>query len=99
MEKMSKDFKLLKQKLEDLKLRENLIVPKESVVGRSKSSYLGFRIAIELLSALVVGTGLGYVLDMFFSSKPWMMVVFLLFGGAAGVLNVYRLSKQESEQK
>jgi ATP synthase protein I len=47
------------------------------------------------LSAIFVGAALGYVLDDFFMTKPWCMIVFLFFGGAAGVLNVYRLSKRE----
>ena len=96
---MPKDLELLKQKLSELEQRENEIAPKDKVFVRGKGSYLGLRIGVELLSALIVGAGLGYVLDGILGSKPWMMVIFLLFGGAAGVLNVYRLSKQEDKQE
>lgn len=99
MEKMPEDLEVLKQKLTDLEQREKQIAPKDRFFVRAKGSYLGLRIGVELLSALIVGAGLGYVLDEFLGSKPWMMVVFLLFGGAAGVLNVYRLTKQEDERK
>ena len=99
MEKMPEDLELLKRKLSDLEQREKRVVPNDRGFVRSKNSYIGLRIGVELLSALIVGAGLGYVLDGVWESKPWMMVVFLLFGGAAGVLNVYRLSKQEDERK
>ena len=32
--------------------------------------------------------------DGIFGTKPWLMVVFLFFGGAEGILNVYRLSQK-----
>ena len=99
MGKMPEDLDMLKQKLICLEQRENKIVPKGDSFVRPSGSSLGFRIGVELLSALIVGAGLGYVLDETWESKPWMMVIFLLFGGAAGVLNVYRLSKQGDERK
>lgn len=49
-----------------------------------------FRIGVELVSALVVGVGIGLLLDWWLGTRPWFMVVFLLLGAAAGMLNVYR---------
>ena len=43
-----------------------------------------------MLVATMVGALVGYGLDKFFNTEPWLLVVFLLFGGAAGCLNVYR---------
>ncbi len=54
---------------------------------------LGFRIAIELVVNVAVGTGLGYFLDKWLGTKPWLMVVFVFLGAAAGVVNVYRVAK------
>ena len=54
---------------------------------------LGFRIAVELVAGVAVGTFIGYALDAWLGTKPWLMVVFLFLGGAAGVLNVYRAAK------
>ena len=51
------------------------------------------------MSAVIVGGAVGYVLDRVFGTSPWGMAVFLFFGGAAGILNVYRLSKQEENNK
>ncbi|MBR4106893.1 MAG: AtpZ/AtpI family protein [Alphaproteobacteria bacterium] len=62
---------------------------------KARASRIGLRVCADLLSAVIVGAALGYVLDEMFSTKPWCLVVFLIFGGAAGVLNVYRLAKAE----
>jgi ATP synthase protein I len=51
---------------------------------------LAFRIGVELVSALAVGTGIGYGLDLWLGTGPWLMVLFFFLGSAAGVLNVWR---------
>jgi ATP synthase protein I len=54
---------------------------------------LGFRIATELVAGVAVGTLIGYALDGWLGTKPWLMVVFLFLGAAAGTMNVYRAAK------
>lgn len=51
---------------------------------------LAMRIGTELVAAIAVGVGVGYVLDMWLGTKPWLMIVFFFLGSAAGMLNVYR---------
>jgi ATP synthase protein I len=51
---------------------------------------LAFRVGVELVSALLVGAGLGWLVDHWLGTKPWGFVVFFFFGAGAGVLNVYR---------
>jgi ATP synthase protein I len=51
---------------------------------------LGFRVGLELVVAVVFGLGVGWAIDRGLGTKPWAMVVFLLLGIAAGMLNVYR---------
>ena len=51
---------------------------------------LALRIGLELVSALVVGVGIGWLIDRWLGTRPWAMVVFLFLGAAAGMLNVYR---------
>lgn len=59
-----------------------------------KSEDSGFgqavRVGADLVSALLVGVAIGYGLDAWLDTKPWMMIVFIFLGGAAGILNVYR---------
>ena len=54
---------------------------------------LALRIGIELVAALMVGTGIGYLLDQWWGSKPWAMIVFFVLGSAAGLMNVMRVMK------
>jgi ATP synthase protein I len=50
----------------------------------------GFRLSSELVAGVVVGAGLGWLLDRWLGISPWGLIVFLLLGFAAGVLNVMR---------
>jgi ATP synthase protein I len=65
--------------------------------GRTKPegdgrSGLGFamRIGVELVAALVIGVAIGYFLDQWLGTKPWLMLLGFVFGSAAGFLGVYR---------
>ena len=49
-----------------------------------------FRIGIELVSALVVGVGIGWLLDYWLGTQPWLLLLFFVLGAAAGIMNVYR---------
>ncbi len=55
------------------------------------------RIGTELLAALIVGGGLGWVVDTYLlNSTPWGLVLGLGFGAAAGVRNAYRSAQRWS---
>jgi ATP synthase protein I len=50
----------------------------------------GFRLSAELIGAVLFGAAIGWLLDRWLGISPWGMIVFLLLGFAAGVLNVVR---------
>jgi len=50
----------------------------------------GFRLSAELVAGVLVGASLGWLLDRWLGISPWGLIVFLLLGFAAGVLNVMR---------
>jgi len=58
--------------------------------GTASGANRAFRLASEFVAAIIVGAGLGYGIDMLFGTRPWAMVILLLLGFAAGVLNVVR---------
>jgi ATP synthase protein I len=56
--------------------------------GKSKA----IRISTELIVAVSVGGGIGFLLDNWLETKPWFLLVFLLLGNAAGLWNIFRLT-------
>ena len=50
----------------------------------------GIRLSSELVAGVLVGAGLGWLIDRWLGISPWGLIVFLLLGFAAGVLNVMR---------
>ena len=52
---------------------------------------IGMRVGVEMVSALVVAVAIGWGLDWLFGTRPILTAVFVLLGGAAGVLNVWRM--------
>jgi ATP synthase protein I len=72
--------------------RERNPVP-ESRSGPSEDKSgmaLGMRLSAELLAGVLVGLGIGWALDRWLGTGPWLLLVFLLLGTAAGILNVIR---------
>ncbi|MBF0124314.1 MAG: AtpZ/AtpI family protein [Magnetococcales bacterium] len=51
---------------------------------------LALRLGVELVTAVLIGVAIGYMLDRFFASTPWMIALFSLFGVIAGFRNMYR---------
>ena len=48
------------------------------------------RLSSEFIAGILVGAGLGWVIDYWAGTSPWGLIVFLLLGFGAGVLNVLR---------
>ena len=51
-----------------------------------------FRMATDLVAALIVGVGIGLLLDYWLGTKPWFLIGFFVLGAAAGMLNVYKVA-------
>jgi ATP synthase protein I len=52
-----------------------------------------FKLSTELVSAVVVGTIIGFILDTTFDTKPWLILIFFFVGVIAGIVNVFRSAK------
>jgi ATP synthase protein I len=74
--------------------RERASRPAETSAARPSSNMSGFargfRLSSELVAGVLVGAVIGWSLDHWLGISPWGMIVFLLLGFAAGVLNVMR---------
>ena len=68
---------------------------------REEGSALGLatRAITELVVGIAVAMGIGWALDRWLGTKPWLMLVFLPFGFAAGVVNVMRLSQSKQAEE
>ncbi|MDB2515513.1 AtpZ/AtpI family protein [Candidatus Pelagibacter bacterium] len=52
-----------------------------------------FKLSTELVSAVAVGTIIGFILDKTFGTKPWLILIFFFVGVVAGIINVFRSAK------
>ncbi len=59
---------------------------------------VGLRVLVDLLAGVVAGILIGYWLDEWLGTRPWLLIVFLFLGCAAGLLNVIRTAKQIEER-
>ena len=80
------------------RLRERAPEEEDKVVPRGSSprtAYgFAFRIGVELVVALAVGGGIGWLLDHWLGTLPLFLLVFFVLGAVAGLLNVFRAAKQ-----
>ena len=53
-----------------------------------------FQLSTELVSAVLVATIIGFILDNWFGTKPWLIIIFFFIGVAAGIINVIRSAKK-----
>ena len=57
---------------------------------RGRGMAYGMRMAAELVAAVMVGSAIGYGLDRWLGSTPWLFLLFFVLGFVAGVVNVVR---------
>ena len=53
-----------------------------------------FKLSTELVSAVAVGTIIGFILDKTFGTKPWLILIFFFIGVIAGIVNVFKSAKK-----
>ena len=79
-----------------LKIAKNKVKSKKSSKSEDSSSSMGtaFKMSTELVSAVVVGTIIGFILDNWFGTKPWLILIFFFVGVIAGIMNVIKSAKK-----
>ena len=89
---------------EDFKTR--LKIAKSKIKNQVKSdmekkgSFMGsaFKLGTELVAAEAVGTIIGFILDNWFGTKPWLIIIFFFLGAVAGLLNVIRTANRMQKE-
>ena len=68
---------------------------------KKKGSFMGsaFKLGTDLVAAVAVGTIIGFILDSWFDTKPWLIIIFFFLGAAAGMLNVIRAAKRMQKEE
>ena len=63
-------------KIAKSKLKKDLDADKEK-----RQSFMGnaFKLGTELVAAVAVGTIIGFILDNWFDTKPWLIIIFFFW--------------------
>jgi len=93
---MNKEKKLenLKKKIDNLQQP----IPKNKTNKKESGAGLGFKLSTEIVAALVVGVGMGIIVDNYFNTKPFGLIIFFILGAFAGFLNIYRVIRRIEKQ-
>ena len=89
-----KDFKT-RLKIAKSKLKNNHEASKEK---RGKFMGNAFKLSTEFVAAVAVGTIIGFILDSWFDTKPWLIIIFFFLGAAAGMLNVIKAANRMQKE-
>jgi ATP synthase protein I len=66
----------------------------QSVAAGSNAVSLAMRLGVELVAAMAIAVGIGWALDRLFHTRPWLMVLMVPVGMAAGLRNLIRAGQQ-----
>ena len=82
-----------------LQIAKNKLLKRNIKENNENSSSIGtaFKLSTELVSAVAVGTIIGFILDKTFGTKPWLILIFFFVGVVAGITNVIRSAKNMQE--
>ena len=83
-----------------LKIAKSKIKKQVLSDGEKRGSFMGnaFKLGTELVAAVGVGTIIGFILDSWFGTKPWLIITFFFLGAAAGMLNVIRTANRMQKE-
>ena len=70
----------------------------EQAQAKASAMAMGLRLSSELVAGVLVGAGLGWGFDRLLSTSPWGLIIFLLLGFTAGVINVMRTAGVMAKQ-
>ena len=84
-----------------LKIAKSKIKKQVQSDNEKRGSFMGsaFKLGTELVAAVAVGTIIGFILDSWFDTKPWLIIIFFFLGTAAGILNVIKTANRMQKEE
>jgi len=83
-----------------LEIAKSKIKKKVLSEGEKRGSFMGnaFKLGTELVAAVGVGTIIGFILDSWFGTTPWLIIIFFFLGSAAGISNVIKAANRMQKE-
>ena len=84
-----------------LKIAKSKVKRQYDNESEKRGSFMGnaLKLGTELVAAVAVGTIIGFILDGWFDTKPWLIIIFFFLGTAAGILNVIRTANRMQKEE
>jgi ATP synthase protein I len=101
--KSDRETEAIKRRLHDLEgrvrdARERHKTGPKNAEARGTAMGQALKLSTELIAGVAVGGFIGWWLDRVFGTAPFLMVLFLLLGGAAGIINVVRSAQKRQAE-
>ena len=83
-----------------LKIAKSKIKKQVLSDSEKRGSFMGnaFKLGTELVAAVAVGTIIGFILDSWFDTKPWLILLFFFLGSIAGIMNIIKAAKRMQQK-
>jgi F0F1-type ATP synthase assembly protein I len=97
--KQDKDLKKLKDRVTEFKAR---FVKKNQDMSDKLNRLTPFKVLVDIISGIAVGGFLGYILDVYLGTLPFMLFLLTVFGMVGGVYNIYKdldIQEKKAERK
>ncbi len=88
--------KELKTKIKSL---HEQVAEKTSDKTKQQDVSLGVAIMSDLLGGIIAGAAIGFLIQQFFDTKPFVLGIFIFLGGIAGILNVYKYVRRAEKRE
>ena len=93
------DFNDFKTRLKIAKNKQKNSSKNQDNNKSNSSMGSAFKLSTDLVAHVAVGTIIGFILDSWFDTKPWLIIIFFFLGSIAGILNVIKTAKQMQEKE
>lgn len=85
----------LQEKIDDIKFRTGHEVPDAPPVNNLG---VAMRVGSELFAGVLVGGVMGYFLDRWLDTSPWLFIIFFFVGAGAGLRNIARRALSQKDE-